>query len=127
MPKEESLTNVKRLNFRALLTSRRTEYKSPCLTVPLLFSYIRCLRNMLTELLLSNALRSRSTVRLSGIVSQYCVLLIDLFCPVLSVSVHGRNVSCNHILYTGVCMKFCSAILLSCIKLYFTGLCSTTF
>jgi hypothetical protein len=41
------------------LTSKRTEYKSPCLTVPLLFSlsmFIHFRGNVLTEPLLSNAL-----------------------------------------------------------------------
>jgi hypothetical protein len=35
-------------------TSRRTEYKSPCLTVPLLFCFIRCLGNVFAGPLPSN-------------------------------------------------------------------------
>jgi hypothetical protein len=51
---------LSRMNWtNSFITSGRTEYKSPCLTVPLLFSssvFIRCHGNVLSEPLPSNGL-----------------------------------------------------------------------
>jgi hypothetical protein len=58
-PRQCSHFRVRQLNYNSFITSGRTEYKSPCLTVSsvTVFSvFIHCHRNVFTQPMFSNGL-----------------------------------------------------------------------